>query len=151
MARGKNKFALDSAKGAFLAAFINYAHIGRAAAMAGVDRRTVRQWRVKDPEFLAAYEEAGRIATETLEDEAYRRACKGVTRPVLYQGEQVMVPDKDNPGKKKPLVEHVYSDVLMIFLLKARDPEKYRERQQVDFGKGALPVKQFENVDTSKV
>ena len=53
--------------------------------------------------------------TEVLEDEALRRARDGTDKPI-YQG-----------GKKVGSVRE-YSDTLLIFLLKARNPAKYRER-----------------------
>jgi hypothetical protein len=48
-----------------------------------------------------------------LEDEAVRRAYEGVERPVFQGGKQVGVVRE-------------YSDTLLIFLLKALRPEKYR-------------------------
>ena len=51
----------------------------------------------------------------TGEDEAVRRAHDGVDEPVFYQGKACGVVRK-------------YSDTLLIFLLKGRRPEKYRDR-----------------------
>ena len=55
----------------------------------------------------------------TWETEAWRRGKAGVLKPV-YQG-----------GKKVGSVRE-YSDTLPILCSKARDPEKYRDRQQID-------------------
>ena len=56
--------------------------------------------------------------TETLETEAFERATTGVPEPVFYKGCWV-----DTIRKK--------SDLMLIFLLKARRPEVYRERFDV--------------------
>ena len=54
---------------------------------------------------------------EELEAEVYRRAVIGVERPITVAGERVMVRE--------------YSDRLLMFLLKAEKPEKYRDRREV--------------------
>ena len=67
---------------------------------------------------MLLYEVAEVEATETMEQEAYRRAVQGTVRPVFHQGAQC--------GSVQE-----YSDTLLIFMLKARAPEKYRERVQM--------------------
>lgn len=54
-----------------------------------------------------------------MEREAYRRAVDGVEKGVYYKGDRIAT-------------EHEYSDTLLIFMLKARAPEKYRENLKVD-------------------
>lgn len=68
-----------------------------------IGRTAYYAWIKSDPEFAAAAEDAIEAGTDLLEDEAKRRAT----------------------GPRG-------SDTLLIFLLKARRPEKYRERQQID-------------------
>jgi hypothetical protein len=58
------------------------------------------------------------LGTAALEDEALRRAYHGVEEPVFYEGVQCGSVTR-------------YSDKLLMFLLKARHPAKYRERQGV--------------------
>jgi transglutaminase-like putative cysteine protease len=84
----------------------------------GIPRTSVYEWREKDPAFAAEWDAAVEAMTENLEQEAYRRAYEGVSKPV-YQG--------------KELVGHVqeYSDTLTIFLLKARKPNIYTQVQKV--------------------
>ena len=55
------------------------------------------------------------IGADALEDEAVRRAVDGVDEQVFYQGKACGVVRK-------------YSDTLLIFLLKGRRPERYRDR-----------------------
>jgi hypothetical protein len=109
----------DTLKGHFLLALLERGIIAHAAEKVGVGRATVYRWQEQDPTFGAAMREARIEAGERLEAEAYRRADDGVKRrfPILYQGEQV--------GER---VERHYSDLLLIFLLKAIFPEKYRDR-----------------------
>ena len=59
------------------------------------------------------------MATDTLEMEARRRASLGVEEPVYYQGQVVGYVRK-------------YSDVLLMFLLKAQRPEKFRDNHKID-------------------
>lgn len=90
-----------------------------ACEAAGIGRTTAYQARNADPEFAAAWDEAYDAGTEVLEAEAYRRGVTGYPgRPVTFRGEVVA-----------EITE--YSDTLMLALLKARRPEKYRERQEV--------------------
>jgi hypothetical protein len=85
-------------------------------------RTTVYRWQEDDEEFAQLYRQAEIEATETLEAEAHRRAVFGVKKytPILHKGSVVYVVE-----------ETTYSDTLLIFLLKARAPEKYRERFDV--------------------
>ena len=75
----------------------------------------VRHWADKDPAFASAVSQARITFAESLEEEAHRRAVIGVRRPIYYRGEKV-----DEVAE--------YSDQLLITLLKANLPEKYRER-----------------------
>lgn len=83
-----------------------------ACKAAGIARGTYSMWRETDPEFLALYEDAFEDGTDTIEDEATRRAVTGVTQDVYHQGEVC--------GQKQ-----VYSDQLMTFMLRGRRPSLY--------------------------
>src|SRR5215213_4526579 len=109
-------------KKAFLQHFAVMGNVTRACQAAQVGRRTVYDWQEQDEAFVQAYRQAELESTEVLEAEAFRRAHDGVERelPVFYQGEIV--------GSR---VEQHYSDTLLIFLLKARNPAKYREHVQM--------------------
>jgi len=100
---------------AFLAAFERLCHISQAAEEAGIQRRTHYDWLAADPEYKARFAESDIIATKALEDEAARRALHGVEEPVWHQGMEC--------GRVLK-----YSDRLMEFLLKGRDPAKYGDR-----------------------
>jgi hypothetical protein len=103
----------------FLSYFCDLANVSKAAKKAKIGRRTVYDWIENDSEFEKEYDKANRIALGVLEDEATRRAVEGTNKPVWQAGKRM--------GTIKE-----YSDTLMIVLLKARAPEKYKERHQVD-------------------
>lgn len=99
----------------FLEVICETGNITRAAAEIGVSRWTMYRHREADPEFRAAWEDAVKLGVAALEDEARRRAQEGWEEPVFYQGQEC--------GRIRR-----FSDVLLIFLLKAHDPAKYREK-----------------------
>jgi hypothetical protein len=103
---------------AFLAALIRVGgNVREACKAAKIDDGTPYGplWR-KDPVFQAAVAEAKMMGAELLESEAIRRAYEGVEEPTgWYRGEAGGVIRK-------------YSDVLLIFLLKAAMPNKYADR-----------------------
>jgi hypothetical protein len=103
----------------FLEAFRRHGNVTWAAKEAGLPYRTAPyEWQEHDDQFAAAFRDAEIEATEVLEAEAYRRGHDGVDEPVFHQGVAVGAVRK-------------YSDTLLIFMLKARNPEKYRDRHDV--------------------
>src|SRR5262249_34293461 len=102
------------------------------------------QVRKEDEAFALAWDDALEEAADALELEARRRACEGLRKVKFHNGEPIMVPalgpdgrplvTADNQPVLVPYVEHEYSDVLLIFLLKAARPEKFRERYEVRHG-----------------
>jgi hypothetical protein len=121
----------------FLEHFAKMGNVSAAARHAGIERKTVYRWQEADDTFAAAYREAELSATEVLEAEAWRRAVEGVPheRTSYWKGE---ISGTD--------IETRYSDALMITLLKARAPEKYRERFDVT-SQGQPIVKAYSESD----
>ena len=107
---------------AFLDAYSQRANITAACGVAGIKRATVFVWRERDEQFALAYREADLIATERLENEAWRRATEGTRykKALLWHGEVIGYDEK---------IE--YSDALLIMLLKARKPDVYRDKLDV--------------------
>lgn len=99
---------------AFLRRLAETSNIKAACAAAGICRSTAYRRRDSDAAFAQAMAEALDDSVDDLELEARRRAYEGCERPVFHQGSQC--------GTVRE-----YSDTLMIFLLKAHRPEKYRE------------------------
>lgn len=93
-------------------------NVSKAAKAAGINRQYAYELRASDAEFAAAWDEAVESSTDAAEAEAFRRAVKGTVKPVFHMGEKV-------GGIRE------YSDTLLIFLLKAHRPEKYRDAVKV--------------------
>lgn len=91
--------------------------VNHAAKRVGIIKQTVYALRDRDEGFAAAYIEAKKEKVENLEQEAYQRAMGREEIIVGKNGEEHIV--------KK------YSDLLMIFLLKAEKPDKYREKLDI--------------------
>ena len=108
---------------------------------AKIDRTVPYKTRQDDPDFAAAYDDALDEACDGLELEARRRAHDGIDEPVVYQGELCgswVMPDgtvvsKDTPGALLvPLTVKKYSDSLLMALLKAHRPEKFRDNVKLE-------------------
>ena len=109
-----------------LASLAKYGNISKACADAHVGRTTFYQRRDADKDFADRAAEALETATDALELEARRRANNGVERKKFDKGQPII-----DPETGEQYIEREYSDTLMIFLLKAAKPEKYRERMDV--------------------
>ena len=92
----------------------------------GMSRFPVYNRRLKSKKFREKWELAKKMAVAKLEDEAWRRAFEGVTRPVFYKGEQL----KNADGTL--YFERTYSDTLLMHRLNAERPDKYQYRQRID-------------------
>lgn len=122
-------------KGAFIRAFCKVATICHAARIAKIDRRRHYEWLERDEKYAKAFAEAQEIALDVLEREARRRAVKGVREPVGFYR-----------GKPATYVRR-YSDVLLIFLLKGANPEKYRDNMTVEHKGKIVSVVKVETID----
>ncbi|SRR5258708_1976952 len=140
----------------FLKFYRECANIKASCKAAGINRQTFYNWRDNDPEFAAQLPEADKEADDTAEFALYDRAVKGIESYVVSQGKIVYedipllnkdgTPKLDQYGEQtymhgKALKERKYSDGLLTTLLKARMPEKYKEKQQTEhIGPGGGPV-----------
>jgi hypothetical protein len=112
---------LKTQKAAFLAGLRDEHTVSHAAERAGVHRQRCYEWRAADPVFAEAWSDVEMRSTELLEREAYRRAAVGTEKPV-YQGGELVGTVRE------------FSDVLLMFLLKARRPSTYRENHRIEVG-----------------
>lgn len=135
---------------AFCAALAETCNIGRACKAVEISRQTAYEWRKEQPEFAKRWDEALKIGITALEDEAHRRAFDGSDKPLSHQGQitykrdydaidpetgtRYVVPPllRDRDGNPIPETVKEYSDTLAIFLLKAHNPDKYRENSKVE-------------------
>lgn len=120
---------------AWLAAFEAEGTVSAACARANVGRTTVYRTRQADEDFALAWADIEEQTTERMEREAYRRGVEGVPRDIYHQGQVVGA-------------ERQFSDVLLIFMLKSRRPERYRDNVKVEH---AGEVKQTHGVDLAKL
>lgn len=86
-----------------------------SAQAVGVSRQHVHYLRRTKKDFAKRWDDAMEQATDALEAAARGRAIDGFQRPIYQRGELV--------GH-----ETCYSDALMITLLKAHRPEKFRDK-----------------------
>jgi len=106
----------------FLKALSTGKTVRDAAALAEIDRRALYRLRAADTLFAARWQAAldtpKEAPTDPLELEAQRRAVEGTEKPV-YRGGTLVGHTRD------------YSDSMLMFLLKAKYPEKY-DRSKAD-------------------
>jgi len=115
-----------SKQAAFLAAYSKMANISYAAKAANIERTTHYLWMRQDKDYVKKFERAFEDACDLLEAEATRRATEGVEEPVFYQGVQCGTIRR-------------YSDTLLIFMLKAARPDKFKDRKELS-GKDGGPI-----------
>ncbi len=82
---------------------------------------------MKDPDYAAAFADAEKRAIAHLEAELFNRVYQGTDEPVIYQGELCYQKDKAGRKTDKPLTIKRKSDTLLIFALKGKKPEVYRD------------------------
>ena len=100
--------------------------VSYAADVAGVNRATVYRRKDGDSDFAEAFEAAQADSCDVLEQEGFRRAHDGVEEPLVSAGRLVLDP------AGQPLMVRRYSDRLLEFLLKARDPKRFSERHRLE-------------------
>jgi hypothetical protein len=110
----------------FLSALAATGIVSTAVEIAGTSRTRVYELRKCDSGFSSAWDEAEERAADALEAEAWRRAVDGVAEPLVSIGKLVRGDDGE------PLSIRRYSDTLLLALLKARRPEKFKERATIE-------------------
>jgi len=119
--RRSDRLALATTRGKalFLAEFGERGIVKHAAKAAGIDRSTAYRWYDEDAEFAAAWDDAQEQATDSMEQEAWRRGVEGFEKPVFQGGNEV--------GRVRE-----YSDTLLVLMLKANRPKKYRDTSSIE-------------------
>lgn len=110
---------LEAQRRMFLQRLSETGNVTDAAGHAGLNRCALYRARANNRAFGLAWETALELGIEAIEDEAVRRATEGWLDPVFYQGKVC--------GQARK-----YSDGLLMFLLKARKPEVYKDRKAVE-------------------
>ena len=94
-------------------------NVSKAAKAVGVSRSILYEHKSKDADFSKAWDNVIDDVVDAMEEELHRRSTKGVLEPVFYKGEMVAKIRK-------------FSDPLLMFALKGKRPEIYRERFDVN-------------------
>lgn len=102
-------------RAAFLVALADTGNVSAACRAAKVSRSRAYELKSFDKGFAEEWEEALETATDAMDADARRRAVEGVETPHFHQGRVCGTVRK-------------YSDSLLMFLLRAHRPERYRER-----------------------
>jgi hypothetical protein len=107
----------------FIEALAAAPNVSGACLLAGIGRTTAYEERKRNPAFATRWDETIEAALDVAEAELYRRSVHGVRKPV-YQS-----------GKRVGYIQE-YSDTLLIFMLKCRRPEVYRDQQKIEVNGG---------------
>lgn len=97
----------------FIEALSKNGVVQSACLASGIARQYAYAVRQRESKFAQDWEDAVQIATDSMVAEAYRRAVEGCKRTFYFKGEVSRE-------------ETVYSDTLLMFLLKKERPE-YRD------------------------
>ena len=104
---------------AFIEVLRETGNVTLAAQHAGQSRNQVHDVRRHSEDFAAQWDDALEEAADLLEAEAWRRAVTGIDKPRFYKGKVV--------GSTKK-----YSGRLLMFLLEAYNPQKFRDGGKVE-------------------
>lgn len=118
----------------FLKAYREVGIVKYACKVARISRQTFYNWRERDEAFKAELAHAVEDAHDTLEYAAYAQAVLGVEEYATNNSGVIEYNDK-------PVKIRKYAPSVLITLLKANMPEKYKDRQQHEhMGKDGGPV-----------
>jgi hypothetical protein len=124
------KFRTEKWKQIFIEELARSGNVLLSTRKAGVGRNTVYEARKVDPAFADQWDDAIDEAVDLLEAVARGRAVNGTDKPVYQGGVQV--------GTIRQ-----YSDALLMFLLKAHRPERFRD--SYDLAKAVDAITKREN------
>ena len=110
--------AVAAWRGVFIERLKATGNVTLATSGAGVGRGHAYRTRNRSKAFRLLWDDALEQAVDLLDGEARRRAT-GIKRDVWYAGEKVGT-------------ENVYSDSLLMFLLRAHRPNLYRDNVKVE-------------------
>lgn len=114
----------------FLDAYSEHGVVGEACKKAGVSVTTYYNFKRENPDFAERVIDAFDSANDVLEYTAYHRAVHGVDKGIYHDGEKIAT-------------EKRFSDGLLMFLLKGRRPEKFRDNVSLEH-KGNVKISLFE-------
>lgn len=98
---------------------ITAGNVSKAVAIVGISRTAVYEFRNSNADFRQAWDDVIDQVCDAAEEELYRRAVKGTLEPVFYKGVKIASIRK-------------FSDRAIELLLKAKRPNVYRERLDIN-------------------
>lgn len=107
-------------KPVFLAELMKNGNISKACRKAGISRGHSYKAAKEDPQFAAEWDEIINFVLDEGEEEAWRRGKEGWLEELSFKGELT----GDHVRK--------FDSTLLMFMLKAHRPHKFRERLQID-------------------
>ena len=141
MAKAESQKPADNWKEIFITALLKSSNVAAACRKAKISRSYAYAQKNLDAEFRDAWDEALDMALDDAESEAWRRGVKGTISNRQY--------DKDGN-----LINETrqYSDTLLIFMLKAHRPAKYRETVRNELtGPSGGAIRRAQEHDLSKL
>ncbi len=99
--------------------------VSAAAKATGISRQTYYRERTRDEEFCQAADEAIDAGSDVIEDELFRRGVLGTKEPVGF-----------HQGRHTGEYVTRYDTRAAIFLLKARNPDRFKDRAEVNMDGG---------------
>ena len=119
---------------AFLQAYGLTASVVKAAEAANVSRTQHYRW-IEDPEYAKAFELATKVADDTIEAEAVRRAVEGYWEPHIYHGQVSYERERDAEGNwvetDKPLLIRKFCPALHARLM-SKNPKYAQNAMKVE-------------------
>jgi len=128
----------DTRKRDYLTALSRSGAVVTSSELAGVSREAIWKWRKSDIEFAEAEACAKQKFTELLEIEAKRRAVDGIDKGVYWKGAKIAD-------------EKVYSDQMLLTLLRGNCPEKYGDSLRIGGGEPIKIMSLGINLDSAEV
>ncbi|MVN76435.1 hypothetical protein GO988_08870 [Hymenobacter sp. HMF4947] len=119
----------------FLAALATSGNISQAARAVGLSRGHVYRVRADNPGFASEWDEAVKVATDALEEEA-RKLATGYYRSYKFHqktGAPLRFPE-GHPQQGQPYYEVVVQPGVLHTLLKAYRPELFGDKLRLDTG-----------------
>ena len=99
------------------------------AELFGVDESTITRWKQASPELMHALKEGKGIADARVVRSLYERATG-------YEHQEMHISNHQGVITETEITKHYPPDpTAMIFWLKNRQPDKWRDKQEIDFTK----------------
>ena len=121
----------------FLQNYVEFGTITQAADASGIHRLTHFTWMKKFEDYPEQFENAKQEFADKVESELLHRAVTGLVRHKFYKGQPIQYKDPAT-GKVVPYTEREPSDNLLMFWLKGRRPEIFKDLRELNLNVGDI-------------